>query len=65
MAIDTNNEKLALLEYDEVYQFGIPISADGIDQADQQQLLWGYPGISWLESTSKRGSFKGLMLGVY
>jgi len=48
MAIDTINEKLALLEYDEVYQPGIPISADGLDQADKQQLLWGYPGILWV-----------------
>jgi len=47
MAIDTINEKLALIEYDEVYQPGIPISNDGIDQADKQQLLWGYPGILW------------------
>ncbi len=47
MAIDTNNEKLALIEYGDVFQFGVPISADGIDQADNQQLLWDYPGLLW------------------
>lgn len=43
MAIDTVNEKLALLGEH------LPISADGLDQADNQQLLWGYPGILWTE----------------
>ena len=49
MAIDTINEKLALLEYGESYQPGIPISNDGLDQGDKQQLLWEYPGILWKE----------------
>lgn len=43
MAIDTVNEKFALLGQH------LPISADGLDQADNQQLLWGYPGILWAE----------------
>ena len=47
MAIDTDNEKLALIEYGDIFQPGIPISADGLDQADNQQLLWEYPGILW------------------
>ena len=47
MAIDSLNKKLALIEYMQVYQPGIPVSADGLDQADNQQLLWGYPGILW------------------
>jgi len=47
MAIDTINEKLALIEYGDVFQPGIPISNDGIGQDDKQQLLWGYPGILW------------------
>lgn len=45
--IDTLNKKLALIEYGDVYQPGIPVSGDGIDQADNQQLLWEYPGILW------------------
>jgi len=48
MAIDTTNEKLALIEYGDVFQPGLPISADGLDQADNQQLLWGYPGVLWV-----------------
>lgn len=49
MAIDTVNEKLALIEYSEPYQVGIPVSSDGLDQADKQQLLWEYPGFLWIE----------------
>ena len=64
MAISTVNDKLALIEYGDVFQPGIPISADGLDQADNQQLLWGYPGILWLESIMKR-STEGLLFGVY
>ena len=47
MAIDTHNERLALIEYGDVFQPGIPVSSDGIGQDDKQQLLWGYPGILW------------------
>lgn len=47
MAINTTNEKLALIEYGDVFQPGVPISADGIGQDDKQQLLWEYPGILW------------------
>lgn len=63
--IDTTNEKLALIEYGDIYQFGMPISADGLDQADNQQLLWGYPGILWsIPIILKRGG-KGFFWGVY
>lgn len=48
MAIDTNDEKLALMEWDNVWEPAIPLDeAAGFDQGDKQQLLWGYPGISW------------------
>jgi len=47
MAINTVNEKLALISLLQPWNVPIPISADGIDQADQQQLLWGYPGLLW------------------
>lgn len=47
MAIDTFNEKLALIEYLEPYHVGIPVSNDGLDQADKQQLLAEYPGFLW------------------
>lgn len=47
LAITTINEKLATIEYGDIFQPGIPISADGLDQADNQQLLWDYPGNLW------------------
>jgi len=53
MAIDTINKKLALIEYGDVYQPGIPVSDDGLDQADNQQLLWEYPGTLWEEIVVK------------
>ena len=47
MAIDTTNEKLALMEWGLVWEPGLPISPGTLGQDDQQQLLWGYPGILW------------------
>ena len=47
MAIDTNNEKLALISLLAPFNAPVPISADGLDQADKQHLLWAYPGILW------------------
>ena len=64
MAIDTINEKLALIEYSDIFQPGIPISADGLDQADLQQLLWEYPGILWIPKVITARN-KGLLLKVY
>ena len=50
MAVDTTNEKLALMSWTQPWQWPMPISADGLDQADNQQLLWGYPGVLWGET---------------
>lgn len=48
MAIDTNNEKLAIMELEDVWEPGLPmVSTDTIDQADEQQLLLGFPGLLW------------------
>jgi hypothetical protein len=47
MAIDTTNEKFALMSWLQPYNTPIPISADGLDQADKQHLLWEYPGLLW------------------
>jgi len=44
--MDTN-DKIALISYQQPWNVPLPISADGLDQADNQQLLWGYPGILW------------------
>jgi len=54
MAIDTVNEKRALMMLGLPWNT-MPISADGIDQADQQQLLNEYPGLAFVtEITSIR-----------
>ena len=47
MAIDTINEKLALMEETIPWEPGLPMSPGTIGQDDQQQLIWGYPGILW------------------
>jgi hypothetical protein len=47
VAIDTDNEKFALIDWGNVWMDGLPISSDGLDQADNQQLLWEYPGLLW------------------
>ena len=45
MAIDTINEKLALIDFGDIWQPGIPISADGLDVSNNgcecyQQWVW-------------------------
>ena len=45
MAVATINEKLALISYHQAWNTPLPISADGLDQADNQHLLWEYPGV--------------------
>ena len=47
MAIDTTNKKLALMEWGQVGEPGLPISPGTFGQDDKQQLLWGYPGVLW------------------
>lgn len=47
MAITTTNGKLAIMELDQDYEPGLPISPGTLGQDDQQQLLWGFPEILW------------------
>lgn len=47
MAIDTFNEKLALIAIRQVWNPSIPYSTDGLGQDDKQHLLSEYPGILW------------------
>lgn len=47
MAITTDNEKLAIMEFGQVFEPGLPLSPGTFDQGHQQQLIWGYPGILW------------------
>ncbi len=45
--IETINEKLAMLEYCNILEPGLPMSPGTIEQDDKQQFLWDYPGILW------------------
>ena len=66
MAIDTNDEKLALMEWDTVWEPGLILDETAsFDQGDKQQLLWGYPGIAWTTVVPSLKKLKGLLLGVY
>lgn len=44
MAIDTINKKLSLIYMRQPSQPSMPISSDGLEEADKRQLLWEY---SW------------------
>lgn len=63
MAIDSTNEKFALITLLQPWNTPIPISADGLGQDDKQHLIWGYPGIMWASVLFKRGN-QLLLLGV-
>lgn len=46
MAIDTNDKKMSLLTFNQVWQPNVILDETAsFDQGDKQQLLWGYPGI--------------------
>jgi hypothetical protein len=47
MAITTINGKLAIIELEEVYEPGLPLSPGTLGQDDKQQLLHGFPEILW------------------
>lgn len=50
MAIDTPDKRLALMEWDLLWEPGLVLSETSpFSQGDQQQLLWGYPGVLWGE----------------
>lgn len=51
MAIDTSTKKLGVMEWCQVWEPGLPLSPGTLGQDDQQQLLWGYPGVLWDELT--------------
>jgi hypothetical protein len=53
MAIDTTNKKLGVMEWEEYYEPALPLSPGVVfTQAEQQQLLWGYPGVLWVGPAS-------------
>jgi len=53
MAITTIDEKLAVLNLDNILEAGLVINeASPFSQGDKQQLLWGYPGVLWAETAA-------------
>lgn len=52
MAIDTDTDKLAVMELGQVWEPGLPLAPGTLEQAAQQQLLWGYPGVLWQEAVA-------------
>lgn len=52
MAITTDDEKLAVMEFGDPWEPGLPLEEGAsFDQGEQQQLLWGYPGVLWAEGS--------------
>lgn len=47
MAIDTINEKLAVMEWNLFWEPGLPISPGAFGDDDKQQLLWDNPSPLW------------------
>ena len=48
MAITTTDEKLAVMQWNMPFAPAIVLDETSpFSQGDQQQLLWGYPGILW------------------
>lgn len=45
----TVNDKLALMEWGIPWEPGLPISPGALGTDDKQQLVWGYPGVTWEE----------------
>lgn len=63
-AIDSNDKKLSLMEWDNIWEPGIPLAATApFTQGDKQQLLWGYPGILWQAGGAMTQLIKGPNLG--
>jgi len=46
MAITTNDEKMAVMAFHQVWQAPVVLDETAsFSQGDRQQLLWGYPGV--------------------
>lgn len=62
----TDNDKFALITYHQPWNAPLPISSDGLGQADKQHLLWEYPGILWSEMAALLAAYyyRSLMQGV-
>lgn len=69
MPISTTNEKLAIIELEDIWEPAIPmLPTVPFDQADKQQLIWGYPGVLWAASVSgsiTKAMFKGMFKAMF
>jgi len=50
VSLATDNGKLAVMEWDQDYEPGLPLSPGAFGQDDQQQILWGIPEVLWATS---------------
>jgi hypothetical protein len=60
MAITTVNDKLAIMEFGQIWEPGLPISPSTLGQDDQQQLLHGYPSVLWGAYIAPASSSSGI-----
>ena len=48
MAIDTSNEKFALIGWLQPWSANIPVSISSIGSGEKKQFVWEYPGLEWI-----------------
>lgn len=65
MAIDTDLEKLAVMEMGEYWEPGIPFSPGTLGTDDQQVLLWGFPEVLWLGEAVDNALLALMEMGDY
>ena len=58
MAITTDNEKLSLINFGNVFMPSVFFEGGVIDQGQQQQFVWGYPGVLWAVNINKTAEEK-------
>lgn len=51
MAITTTNGKLAIMEFCQGYEPGLPLLPGSLGQDDKQQLIHGFPEVLWATSS--------------
>lgn len=47
LRIQIDNNKLALISYNQPFQPPVPVSEGSLTQGNKQHLIWQYPGILW------------------
>lgn len=63
MALTTIDDKLAVMNWDNVWEPGIIIAETaGFDQGDKQQLIWGMPTVDWAAVSAPVADERGLII---